>query len=63
MTVVKNHKDYEINGERYFVEMYADKPDFVWFWRYGKYGNYGGANATILKDGLRSRPNLRKLFG
>ena len=64
MTVVKNHKDYEINGERYFVEMYADKPDFVWFWRYGKYGNYGhGANARILSDMLRSRPNIKRLFG
>jgi len=64
MTIVKNNNKYEFNGETYFVEQYADKPDFVWFWRYGKYGNYGhGANATILKDGLRSRPNLKKLFG
>ena len=64
MTLVKNSKDYVFNGERYFVEQYADKPHFVWFWRYGKYGNYGhGANATIISDMLRSRPNLKRLFG
>ena len=64
MTIVKNHKDYEINGEKYFVEKYADKPHFLWFWRYGKYGNYGhGANAKILSDMLRSRPNIKRLFG
>ena len=63
MTIVKNSKDYEINGEKYFVEQYADKPHFLWFWRYGKYGNYGhGANAKVIKDGLLSRPNLKRLF-
>lgn len=63
MTIVKNSKDYEINGEKYFVEQYADKPHFLWFWRYGKYGNYGyGATAKVIKDGLRSRPNLKRLF-
>lgn len=64
MTIVKNHKDYEINGERYFVERYADKPNFIWFWRYGKFGNYGkGANAIIIKDSLLARPNIKRLFG
>lgn len=64
MTIVKRHKEYEINGEMYFVEMYADKPLFIWFWRYGKYCNYGHeANATIISDTLRSRPNLKRLFG
>lgn len=63
MTIVKNSKDYEINGEKYFVEQYADKPHFLWFWRYGKYGNYGhGETAKVIKDGLRSRPNIRRLF-
>lgn len=63
MTIVKNSKDYEINGEKYFVEQYADKPHFLWFWRYGKYGNYGhGATARVIKDGLLSRPNLKRLF-
>ena len=63
MTIVKNSKDYETNGEKYFVEKYADKPHFRWFWRYGKYGNYGhGATARVIKDGLLSRPNLKRLF-
>lgn len=66
MTITKLHKEYE-NKEThktFFVEMYANKPHFVWFWRYGKYGNYGhGANATIISDMLRSRPNLKRLFG
>jgi len=64
MTIVKNHKDYIIDGLRFFVQRYADKPHFVWFWRYGyiierpekKY-------CYIISDGLRSRPNLKRLFG
>lgn len=63
MTVVKNYKEYEINGEHYFVEMYADKPDFVWFWRYGKFIDYERRYARILSDMLRSRPNIKRLFG
>lgn len=64
MTIVKNHKDYVFNGEKYFVEQYADKPHFVWFWRYGKYGNYEyGATCKIISDMLRSRPNMKRLFG
>lgn len=61
MTIVKHTKKYEFNGEKYFVEQYADKPDFVWFWRYGQI--LDGANARIIKDRLRSRPNLKRLFG
>ena len=63
MTIVKRHKTYSINGEMYFVEMYADKPNFVWFWRYGCYSDFERRFATVLKDGLRSRPNLKRLFG
>jgi hypothetical protein len=63
MTIVKNHKEYEINGKVYFAEKYADKPNFVWYWRYGVFTDYGKRYATILKDGLRSRPNLKRLFG
>ena len=63
MTIVRKHKEYEINGEKYFVEQYAEKPHFIFLWRYGKYGNYGhGATARIIKDGLLSRPNLKRLF-
>lgn len=63
MTLVKNHKEHMIDGVRYFVEKYADKPGFVWFWRYGKYGDYDyGANATVIKNRLLTRPNLKRLF-
>ncbi len=63
MTIVKNHKRYERNGETYFREMYADKPDFVWLWRYGVLGDFGrGANARVIKDNLLSRPNIKRLF-
>lgn len=40
MTIVKDFKEYEIGGVHYFVEKYADKPDFVWFWRYGVFTDY-----------------------
>lgn len=41
MTIVKNHREYDINGQRYFVEKYADKPHFTWFWRYGYVVKFG----------------------
>lgn len=63
MTIVKNHKEHRVNGKVYFREMYADKPHFVWFWRYGVFTDYERRFATIIKDGLRSRPNLKRLFG
>lgn len=59
MTLSKNHREYEINGETWFVEQYADKPHFVWFWRYG-YILRG--KAYIQSDMLFSRPNLKRLF-
>lgn len=62
MTLVRKERDYEINGHRYFVEQYAEKPHFIWLWRYGKYGNYGlGSNARVISSGLRTRPNLKRL--
>ena len=62
MTIVKNRKDYEINGQKYFVEQYAEKPRFIWFWRYGYYRTYNGVEmAVIEKDLLRTRPNLKRL--
>jgi hypothetical protein len=63
MTVVKNHEEYRITGEVYFVERYADNPHFAWYWRYGVFTNYGKRYAIILKDGLRRKPNLKRLFG
>ncbi len=62
MTIVKNHKEYEINGKRYYVERYADKPHFVWFWRYGSFVEINGNEyATIISNRLSTRPNLKRL--
>ena len=63
MTIVKRKKEYRINGKVYFCEMYADKPHFVWFWRYGVFTDYERRYAEILRSGLHSRPNLKRLFG
>ena len=64
MTIVKNHREYDINGQRYFVEKYADKPHFTWFWRYGYVVKFGTVDICYkLKDQLLSRPNLKRLFG
>ena len=61
MTIVKNHREYEIDGKRYFVERYADKPHFVWLWRYGRVFIERGY-CSIISDCLRSRPNLKRLL-
>ena len=61
MTIVRRHREYEINGERYYVEQYADKPHFVWFWRYGKVVDKDRALVTAISSGLWSRPNLKRL--
>ena len=61
MTIVRKYREYEIDGERYFVEQYADKPHFVWLWRYGKCAARHGAFATVISGGLWSRPNLKRL--
>lgn len=38
-----------------FIEQYADKPDFVKFWRYGTEGR-------IWKNCLLSKPNKKRLI-
>ena len=61
MTISRKQKEYEINGKMWLVEQYADKPDFVWYWRYGYFTDYQRRYVVIVKDGLRSRPNLKRL--
>lgn len=60
MTLVRKHREKIVNGETYFVEQYADKPHFVWFWRCGWVEKEGLAHIT--KDGLWTRPNLKRIF-
>lgn len=60
MTIGYYYKEYEINGTKYYVSQYADKPYFVKLWEYGYvYTNY----LVHISRGLRSRPNLKRLFG
>lgn len=61
MTIVKNHKEYKIGGTTYFVERYADKPYFVWFWRYGYIVDERSITARTIRSGLLTRPNLKRL--
>ena len=64
MTIVKNNKEYEINGVRYFVEKYSDDYHTADLWRYGYIAKWGTVDFFYkLKDGLRSRPNIKRLFG
>ncbi len=70
MTIGYFYKEYVINGTRYFVSQYADKPHFVKLWEYGYvYENYRIGNMVYpvmcvsISRGLRSRPNLKRLFG
>ena len=64
MTIVKSHKEYEINGDRYFVENYSESHCAADLWRYGYIAKWGAVDFYHkLKDGLQSRPNLKKLFG
>ena len=60
MTIGYYYKEYEINGTKYFVAQYAEKPYFVKLWEYGYV--YPKFNVAISR-GLRSRPNLKRLFG
>lgn len=61
MTITKLHREYENKDthETYFVEMYANKPHFIWFWRYGYIDRNG--LAVTMKDMLFSKPNLKRL--
>lgn len=61
MTTVKNHKDYFIGDKHYFVEQYAHSGMSVFLWRYGYY--YADKVAILLGNSLKSRPNLKRLFG
>jgi len=70
MTIGYYYKEYEINGTLYYISQYADKPHFVKFWEYGYvYFNYRIGQQVYPKmcvsisRGLRSRPNLKRLFG
>lgn len=60
MTIGKSWKEYEIGGTRYYVSKYMEKYGRVWLWEYGYvYPNY----CVRISNGLRSRPNLKRLFG
>lgn len=61
MTTIKNRKEYTIDGKRYLVEQYQDKDMQVALWRYGELTDDG--RGRILRDGLRTRPNMNRLFG
>ena len=61
MTTVKNTKEYTIDGKRYFVEQYRDKDMAVYLWRYGELTDAN--RGYVIKDGLLSRPNVKRLFG
>ena len=61
MTTTKNRKEYIIDGKRYFVEQHQDKDMAVPLWRYGVL--YDNGLGLVLKDGLHSRPNIKRLFG
>lgn len=61
MTTIKNSKEYNIDGKRYFVEQYQDKDMHVPLWRYGEL--YDDNRGSVLRDGLRTRPNIKRLFG
>lgn len=68
MTIGYYYKEYEINGTTYYISQYAEKPHFVKLWEYGYIGKYTMGGSTFegciaLKRGLRSRPNLKRLFG
>lgn len=70
MTIEYYHKEYDIDGQRYYIAQYADKPHFVKLWEYGYvYENYRIGKSVFskmcvaIKSGLRSRPNLKRLFG
>lgn len=60
MTIGYYYKEYEIDGEKYYVSQYAEKPYFVKLWEYGYIRN---GICYRISYGLRSRPNLKRLFG
>lgn len=64
MTISKNYKEYVFDGTIYFVEQYMEKYANCWLWRYGYVVDAGCVHYKMkIKDGLLSRPNIKKLFG
>lgn len=64
MATTKNRKEYQVGGWRYFVEQHFESVKNEWMWRYGYMVDAGPIHyGYILKDGLRSRPNIKRLFG
>jgi hypothetical protein len=62
-TITRNYKETQIGKELYFVERYCNNGASVFFWRYGYIINRNGErSAILLKDGLRTRPNLKRMF-
>lgn len=58
MTIGYYYKEYEINGTKYYIAQYADKPDFVKMWEYGiVFHGY----IKAISRGLKHRPNLKRL--
>lgn len=67
MTIQYYYKEYEIGGKTYYISQYADKPHFVKLWEYGYVCELQICGVThkgcmALSRGLRSRPNLKRLF-
>ena len=56
MTIIHKRKEYEIDGHSVFVEKYQHKEMRVPLWRYGM-------GSSVLRDGLMSRPNVKRIFG
>lgn len=56
MTIGYKIETFKSNsGLNMFIEQYAEKPNFAKFWRYGAEGSIG-------KDYLLSRPNKKRLI-
>lgn len=61
-TIIKTRREYKKGNELYFVERYANSHNVLLF-RYGYIATTGGNTYDILlKDGLRTRPNINKMF-
>ena len=61
MTITLNFHIYEgVDGKTYFTERYQEKDSKVALWRYG-YRLVEGKPWITIKDGLLSKPNLKKL--
>lgn len=64
MTILKNYKEYKSYGKTFFREQYMEKSTKVFLWRYGYIVDTQAVHyAVLLRKGLHSRPNLKKLFG